>query len=323
MKSFQLLLLASLLLAYTGETYAQKKSVFISIVVRDAATQQPAQGVNVSYFNKKGQLINCDQPTNPQGRLDFDAKDFQPGDKITAIAEKTGTFAEKEETLRIVGYGGNENQILFELLPDAGKEVSIKIITNDKKRPKPVAGASIRFKNHIGKIEEKYTDGKGEVRFLVFKKIGKEIEFNIQRDGYFPEIKRSIIGEDGVDLLMQMEQENPFTICDCLPYATGVFGGVSGGMYLGSRKAYNDYQDFKSTNRENDYNKANTFNRVAIISAGLAGASLVGWVVCWKKKHDLELGRQRTRRHTGITPLRSSDLASNPCGFQIGMAYKF
>jgi hypothetical protein len=324
MKRIQFLVLLTLMvLVCTKQTYAQKKPVFISIVVRDAATQKSAQGVNISYFNKKGQLINCDQPTNPQGRVDFEAKDFQPGDKISVIAEKTGTFAEKEETLRIVGYGGNENQIFFELLPDEGKEVSIKLINNSKKRPKPVAGATIRFKNHIGKLEEKYTDENGEVRFSVFKRVGKEIEFNIQNNGYFPEIKRVVIGEDGIDLLIQMEQENPFTICDCMPYTTGALVGLAGGMYLGSQKAYSDYKDFKNTNRESNYSQANTRNRIAIVSAGLAGASLAGWIICWKHNRDLEMGRQRTRRHTGITPLRSSDLANYTNGFQIGIAFKF
>lgn len=322
MQLFKFLSLAVFVVLLSSvDSFSQKKTVVISVLIRDEATKKPAPGINVSYFNNRGQLINCDQPTNTQGRLDFEPKDFQPGDKITVIADKPGTYAEKEETLRIVGYGGNENQINFELRPDEGKEVNIKVI-NDKKQ-KPVAGAVIRFKNHVGKIEEKVTDENGEARFTIFIKVGREVEFNIQRDGYYSEIKKQTVGEDGIDLLARVEQQNTFTVCDCMPYSTGAFALLSGGMYLSSRKAYSNYKNFKNLNRESDYNKANTRTRVAIVSAGAAGASLVGWLICKSKEKKRE--NERARRHTGIlpklSPLTSLDYDSN--SFQVGFTYKF
>lgn len=287
--------------------------------VFNAGTRAVVKDADVYYFDPAGKKISA-LPTNSEGRYSFQTT-ILPGSKITIKSAKAG-YKTEQRVLTLGREGSGENKMDFYLYPFSGIEVTGHI--NDEKG-KPIGGAVIKVPNPIGQIEIYKSKPDGSYEFNTFYEPGQSLAFRIEVEGYqLLSESRTIRTEvEGNRFDFELKRLSKFPLCSCLLYGGGASALLSGGMYWRADAAYKNYKDFDNADRSSDLTKANTGNRVSIVSAGASIGLLVGAFICKNKEKQVEQARklkaQRATKYS-FTPFSRQEGITNT---EIGIAYHF
>jgi hypothetical protein len=269
---------------------AQKKLIVVHVI--DKKLQKPAGDVEVWSKDAKGNDIFHGK-TNPRGDVEFPT-DVKPGKDLEIRVLKNGTYVEKTQT-HGVKEDPNQNKVTVEMVTTAGNKTTIRVFSPKSK--KPLEGARVCYKNHVGELECHQTNNYGEVSFPVYFPDGTEIDFSVEKMGYndSPTSFRETLKIGGTVLIFDLARRHKFSLCNCFLIGAGVAAGVGTASELSSRNAYSDYKDFTNGNRESDYSAANNRRRTAIVSGVLAVASIVAYPICKKKEEQRKKAEARKR----------------------------
>lgn len=304
-----------------GEMMLEPKKMAISGFVKDSLTDQPMQGVEV-FFYEDSKLIQP-RSTNSLGYFDIET-DFKYGQKITVRVSKKGYYP-KEQTLTITSEGMNRlDDIKLPGLETRGIKVFIHVL--DKKNHNPLNDVLVRYYDNrtLTKVGYKTALPNGEVELKIYQSLGSQINFEISKPKY-----RSL--NQSTTIRIDPDSKNEFTfilekepnpvICPIL-FWSGVGIAVEGiSMEVSSRLTYKKYEDFKNTDRETDFTKAQNRRRTAIVSGGVAAGAFVAWLICKNQQKQKDKEQERLSRTTGfflISPTDAPNLTT-----ALGVGYRF
>jgi hypothetical protein len=305
-----------------GEFMLQLKSLTISGFVRDSISEVPLAGVEV-FFYDESRLIQS-RSTNNQGYFEIETG-YTYGQKITVRVSRVGYY-DKEQTLIFTSEGRNVLQdILLPQLGDRGLRAFIRV--RDKSKDKPMGGAAVRYFDAKRSIfVDTVVSALGELELKLYQRPGTTLDLQISKPGYVTIQAKATLSEDPLVNVFtyEMEHERHSALGPALLIGAGVATLTSGGMYLSSNSKYNSYKDFANPNRESDYNAAQNRLDIAVVTAGLAAAAVVTFIIYKITKKDKEKTLEQKKIRVSLGPFPASGTGRTSGRSQgIGLVYRF
>jgi hypothetical protein len=252
----------------------QAQTSTITVRIRSAVDVSPIQDAEISYFNPSGIKLSAGN-TNSEGYLRFQVP-FAPGDQVVIVANKFGEFTTQTISYTIKNPNLGPNECNFFLRVFTGLKVRGHVYNGGEGGNKPIVGVEISVPNPTGGEDRYFTDPQGLYEFNTIFESGQKLPFRLKAEGYNllnTEKTLQVEGPGNNVFDFRLQPEPTLDWPKYLLYGSGGAAVISIGTYLWADSAYESYQDFGNSERENDYRRANRLNRTSIVS-GIAAISM-------------------------------------------------